>query len=115
MKGILVNNEYCTGCESCETTCKVSKNLGEGVFGIKVFQTGPYEYEDQPKGPERWEMTMSPMLTKACDLCEERTTDGKMPLCVQHCQAYCMYYGEIEDLVKKMDDGTRWVLLTPRA
>ena len=31
---------------------------------------------------------------------------------VQHCQAWCMYYGEAEDLVKKMGGETRWALYT---
>ena len=30
----------------------------------------------------------------------------------QHCQAWCMYYGEAEELVKKMDGKTRWALYT---
>ena len=33
-------------------------------------------------------------------------------LCVQHCQAWCMYYGEAADLVKKMDGDSRWALFT---
>ncbi len=42
----------------------------------------------------------------------KRTALGKMPSCVQACQAWCMYYGEAEDLVKKMDGKTRWALYT---
>ena len=37
-----------------------------------------------------------------------------MPMCVQHCQAWCMAYGEMEDLVKKVDGDSRYLLLTPR-
>ena len=29
-----------------------------------------------------------PVLTKACDMCEDRVAKGKMPMCVQHCQAF---------------------------
>ena len=88
MKGILINTEYCTGCHSCEVACKKELGLGEG------------------------EWTWTAVTTKACNLCEERVAKGKMPMCVQHCQAWCMYHGEVEDLVKKMDGETRWVLLT---
>ena len=42
----------------------------------------------------------------------KRVAKGKMPMCVQHCQAWCMYHGEVEDLVRKMDGKTRWALLT---
>ena len=45
-------------------------------------------------------------------MCASRTEAGKMPMCVQHCQAWCMYYGEAEDLVKKMGGETRWALYT---
>jgi Fe-S-cluster-containing dehydrogenase component len=112
MKAILVNSEYCTGCHSCEVACKKILGLGEGEYGIKLSETGPWKYETDPlKGKYEW--TWTPILTKACDMCEERVENGKMPMCVQHCQAWCMYYGEIEDLAKKMGDGTRWALLTP--
>ena len=38
-----------------------------------------------------------------------------MPMCVQHCQAWCMYYGEVEELARKMDGKTRWALFTQGA
>ena len=113
MKGILVNYEYCTGCHSCEVACKKVLDLPKGEFGIKVEEVGPYQYASKEEGPEKWEWTFVPMLTKACDLCEDRVSKGKMPMCVQHCQAWCMYYGEAEDLVKKMDGETRFALLVP--
>ena len=114
MKAILINTEYCTGCHSCEVACKHELGLAEGECGIKLAETGPYKYENG-KAAGKWEWTWTPVLTKACDMCEERVEKGKMPMCVQHCQAWCMYYGEAEDLLKKMDDGTRWALLTPLA
>ena len=113
MKGILVNYEYCTNCHSCEVACKKHLDLKKGEFGIKVSEVGPYQYVDgQGKGKDRWEWYFIPSLTKACDMCSDRTEQGKMPLCQQSCQAWCLYFGEVEDLVKKIDDDTRWVLLT---
>ena len=112
MKGILVNYEYCTNCHSCEVACKKELGLPKGEFGIKVSEIGPYAYEGKEIAKEKWEWTYVPALTKACDMCEERTAKGKMPACVQHCQAWCMYYGDVEDLAKKMDGETRWMLLT---
>ena len=113
MKGILVNYEYCTNCHSCEVACKKYLELPKGEFGIKLTQVGPYPY-DGKTGSERWEYTYLPVVTRACDMCEDRVAKGKIPMCVQHCQAWCMYYGEAEDLVKKMDGKTRWTLLTAR-
>ncbi|WP_102378609.1 oxidoreductase [Raoultibacter timonensis] len=115
MKGILVNYEYCTNCHSCEVACKKYLHLPKGEFGIKINEVGPYEIENGTgKGKDRWEWHFAPTLTKACNLCEDRVEAGKMPMCVQHCQAWCMYYGEVEDLAKKMDGKTRWALLTAK-
>ena len=114
MKGILVNYDYCTGCHSCEVACKKHLELPKGEFGIKLTEVGPYSY-DGKAGEEKWEWTWMPVVTKACDMCADRVGKGKMPMCVQHCQAWCLYHGEVEDLVKKMDGKTRWALLTAKA
>ena len=90
VKGILVNYEYCTGCHSCEVACKKHLGLPAGEFGIKVAEIGPFEYEGAKNNKDRWEWTWMPVLTKACDLCEDRVAKGKMPMCVQHCQAWCL-------------------------
>lgn len=107
MNGILINYDYCTGCHSCEVACKKYLNLPKGEFGIKLNEIGPYEYEGKPKGPEKWEWTWLPAITKACTMCEDRVAEGKMPMCVQHCQAWCMHYGPVEELVAKMDGKSR--------
>ena len=73
---------------------------------------GPYKYETDIDAETPYEWVYNPTITKACDLCQKRTALGKMPSCVQACQAWCMYYGEAEDLVKKMDGKTRWALYT---
>lgn len=113
MKGILVNYEYCTGCHSCEIACKKHLGLPEGEWGIKLAEIGPFEYGDAPTGhgKDHWEWTWMPVLTKKCTMCEDRTSAGKMPMCVQHCQAWCMYYGELDELVGKIDPGSRYALL----
>lgn len=114
MKGILVNYEYCTGCHSCEVACKKELNLPEGEYGIKVLELGPYSYDKHDQGADKWEWTWMPVLTKACDMCQSRTEAGKMPMCVQHCQAWCMYHGEVDDLIKYIDSKSRYAILTPK-
>ena len=37
-----------------------------------------------------------------------------MPMCVQHCQAWCLYHGEVGELARKMDGKTRWALMVPQ-
>lgn len=110
--GLLIDYEFCTGCHACEVACKVEKGLAEGEFGIKLTEVGPYEYSGAESNKDRWEWTWLPVLTRACDMCEERVAEGKIPMCVQHCQAWCMYYGEVEDLAKKIDGSGRCALLT---
>ena len=86
-----------------------------GVRAVKLTETGPWEYAGEPKGEGRWEWTWLPVLAKACDLCADRTEKGKMPMCVQHCQAWCLYHGEVgEARARKMDGKTRWALMVPQ-
>ena len=55
-----------------------------------------------------------PVPTALCDLCADRTAEGKKPLCVKSCEAACMYYGPIDELVKKMPElGKKVVLYKP--
>ena len=114
MKGILVNYEFCTGCHSCEVACKKHLGLPAGEFGIKLTETGPFEYSGAEGNKDRWEWTWLPVLTKACDMCAERTDAGKLPMCVQHCQAWCMYYGEVEELAKRLADKPKQLLIVPQ-
>lgn len=91
--GLFVNYEYCTGCHSCEVACKKLKNLPKGQFGIHVLQDGPRQTADG-----KWEYTYVPYPSHLCDLCAERTVEGRLPMCVHHCQAGVMEYGSLEEL-----------------
>jgi Fe-S-cluster-containing dehydrogenase component len=110
-KAILINYDFCTGCHSCEVACKKILDLPKGEFGIKVTEVGPFKYSVGDL-KDKWEWTYMPVITQVCDMCEERLEQNKMPMCVQHCQGWCMYYGEADELVKKMDGQSRWTLLT---
>lgn len=116
-KGLLINYDFCTGCHSCEVACKKYLDLPEGEFGIQVQEIGPFKYSEKegsmPK--DEWEWTYVPVITNACNMCVDRDEVGKMPMCVQHCQAWCMYYGEVDELAKRIDDKNRWVLLTQKS
>lgn len=114
MKGILINYEYCTGCHSCEVACRNELGLDHNEFGIKLTEIGPYKYVTDINADTPYEWVYNPTITKACDMCRSRTDMGKMPSCVQACQAWCMYFGEVENLAKKMDGKTRWSLYTTK-
>lgn len=105
---LLIDYEYCTGCRSCEITCKMEKGLPTGAFGIKILTDGPRELPN-----ERWEYNNLPMPTSLCDMCVERTDMGKDPACVHNCPAHCMKYGPIEEMAKEAAKKANRVIFTP--
>ncbi|WP_165252802.1 4Fe-4S dicluster domain-containing protein [Adlercreutzia sp. ZJ304] len=96
---LLVNYEYCFGCHSCEVACKKSHNLPLGEWGIKVQETTPQKLENG-----RWMWDFVPYITEKCDFCADRVKEGKKPSCVQHCLAFCIEYGTIEEMVKRLGE-----------
>jgi Fe-S-cluster-containing dehydrogenase component len=106
--GLLIDYEYCTGCHSCETACKVELDLPTGQYGIKILQDGPRQLESG-----KWEYNYLPIPTSLCDLCQKRVGTGKLPTCVHHCQAACMTYGPIDELAKKAKDKPKQCLFMP--
>lgn len=105
-KGLMIDYLLCTGCHSCEVSCKLEKNLPTGEFGIKLAEDKPWQIDD-----DTWEYKWIPVPTQLCDLCEDRTAEGKVPNCVLHCCSHCMHYGEIEDLAKEMSELDRKAVL----
>ena len=109
--GLLIDYEYCSGCQSCEVTCKESHNYPVGKWGIKVLEEGPWEIED---GTGVYNYNYIPVPTDLCDLCAERTEKGKEPLCVHHCLANVITYGPTSELVEKMQAKNKQVLWAPQ-
>lgn len=103
--GILVDYEWCTGCHSCEMACQMEYGYEINQGGVKVFEMGPWEIET-----DTWQYDYMVVFGDQCDLCEERVSKGKQPTCVKHCQAKCMTYGKIEDLVKQLHDHPKQTL-----
>ncbi len=109
MNGLLIDYNWCSGCHSCEIACKNEHDIPLGKWGIKVTEDGPWKL---PNG--EWHWTNVPIPTEICDLCSKRVSEGKEPSCVQHCQAKCMQFGPLEDLVKKAEKiGKKAVIFMP--
>ena len=94
--GLLIDYEFCTGCHACEMACKVEKGLGEGEWGIKLAQIGPWKLDG-----DAWEWDWRALPTQRCDLCAERVEAGKVPACVHHCQSLAMEFGPVDELSAK--------------
>ena len=109
--GLLIDYEWCSGCQSCEVTCKEEHGYPVGKWGIKVLEEGPWEIED---GSGVFNYNHIPVPTDLCDLCKDRTAKGREPMCVHHCLANVITYGPLDELVKKMDDKSKQVLWVPQ-
>lgn len=109
--GLLIDYEWCTGCQSCEVTCKESHGYPVGKWGIKVLEEGPWEIED---GSGVYNYNYVPVPTDLCDLCATRTATGREPNCVHHCLANVIAYGTIDELAEKMKGKTKQVLWAPQ-
>ncbi|MCG8337401.1 MAG: oxidoreductase [Proteobacteria bacterium] len=105
--GLLINYEYCTGCHSCEVACQQEHSFSVGKSGIRVTEH-VYPAEKKPVAVD-----YIPFPTELCDLCMKRYKNGELPACVKHCQSFCMSFGQVHELVKKMDSKTRLALFVP--
>lgn len=97
--GLMFDNEYCTGCHSCEIACRNHLELPLGQWGIKLLEMGPWRKEDGS-----WEGKFVPVPTTLCDMCEDRVARGEEPSCVLHCLSKSIEFGTLEELAAKMDE-----------
>ena len=95
--GLLIDYEWCSGCHTCEVACQMEHELPTDQYGIKILDVGPWKYE-----AHNWVYGYMPFPTDQCDLCADRTSKGKLPTCVHHCQAACMKYGTLQELENEL-------------
>jgi anaerobic dimethyl sulfoxide reductase subunit B (iron-sulfur subunit) len=100
--GLLIDFEYCTGCQSCEIACKVEHGLPVGKWGIRVFDDGPWQKDDSNDEGSNFNWNKIPIPTDLCDGCQDRLAVGKKPTCVHHCLADVMRFGAIEELSREL-------------
>lgn len=107
--GLLIDYEWCTGCQSCEISCKEEHGYPVGKWGIRVLQDGPWEIDAKQAN---WNKI--PVPTDLCDLCASRTEQGRQPICVHHCLADVLQYGPVSELVKKLEEKPKQALFVPQ-
>lgn len=105
--GLLIDYEYCTGCHTCEVACKQEHGYPVGKWGIKLSEFVLETFD-------KVAIDYIPFPTDLCDLCGQRTSQGEKPACVKHCQADCMMYGPVSELVKTMETKPKTVLFAPK-
>jgi anaerobic dimethyl sulfoxide reductase subunit B (iron-sulfur subunit) len=107
--GLLIDYEFCTGCQSCEVACKEEHGIPVGQWGIRVLDDGPWQITDT-----NWNWNHIPVPTKLCDLCADRFAIGREPTCVHHCLAQVMKFGTIKELAEELEKKPDQVLFVPR-
>ena len=107
--GLLFDYEYCTNCGSCQVSCKEEHGYPVGKTGIQVHVDGPWKIDE-----ENWNFNNWPLVTDLCDLCTDRTAQGREPLCVHHCLANVITYGTVEELAKELEEKPNQVLFVPK-
>ena len=105
-KGLLIDYDYCVGCNACTVACKQENDYNADTWGIKV-----QEFNYVGEGG-RVQVDYLPFPTTLCTLCADRIADGvdDKPSCVKHCMTKCMYYGTVSQLAKEMEKMSRPVL-----
>ena len=110
---LLIDYEYCTGCESCVVACKMEHDMPIGKWGIRVHDDGPWQMNDEHEGGKSFNWNKIPVPTDMCDLCADRLAEGKKPTCVHHCLAFCMDFGTIAEMAAKLAEKPKQVLFAP--
>jgi anaerobic dimethyl sulfoxide reductase subunit B (iron-sulfur subunit) len=100
-KGLLINYEWCSGCQSCEIACRNEHEWDLSTYGIKVLEMGPLDMADKT-GPLEWNYV--PALTSLCDMCVNRTNRGELPTCELHCLAGVIESGFVDELAARASE-----------
>lgn len=105
--GMLIDYEYCTGCNACEVACKQEYHRPSGrPGGIRVVEW----IQELPGG--KLDITFFPMLTRLCIFCAPLTERGLPPACAKHCMAQCLKFGPVEELAAEAPEKRKAVLWT---
>ena len=94
--GMLIDYQLCTGCKSCEVSCRKEQGLPLDEWGILVQQIGPKKLGGE------WEFDYVPVPSRLCNLCAERKAEGKKAACELHCLANVIEILPVEDLSARM-------------
>lgn len=112
--GLLIDYEFCSGCETCVIACKEEHVFPVGKWGIRVMEDGPWQKVDGDDSGDCFNWNYLPFPTDLCDLCADRLAAGRKPTCVHHCQADVMRFGTVDELTAELVTKPKQVLFVPR-
>jgi anaerobic dimethyl sulfoxide reductase subunit B (iron-sulfur subunit) len=95
IEALLIDYQWCSGCQSCELACRNEHEWNLSSYGIKVLEMGPYDMPDKG-GMVEWNYV--PATTSLCDLCSCRVDRGELPACELHCLAGAITSGTLATL-----------------
>ncbi len=107
-QALLQDYQWCSGCHSCESACAMEHGFTDGRCGIAITTIGPWDL-----GNGQWQYDNVASLTRLCDFCTERAALGKLPACVQHCQAQVLSIGDVAELAAQAATGEKQILMIP--
>lgn len=110
---LLIDYQYCTGCQSCEVACKEEHNFPVGKWGIRVLDEGPWQKNDENDQGANFNWNKIPVPTDLCDLCAKRVSDQREPVCVHNCLGGCMKFGTIEEMAAELAKKPKQVMWAP--
>lgn len=100
---MLIDVYYCTGCHSCEVACQQENGYDAEQFGIVVT-------EHILKETDGITIDYVPYMTNLCNFCMSRVAEGRKPSCVKHCQARCMTFGPIEEIMEEAKNSKKGMI-----
>lgn len=105
---MVIDYKYCTGCHSCEISCRKEKGLPLEEWGIKLSEQGPAKIQG------KWMWNYVPVPSDACDMCIKRIGEDKKPICELHCLAQCLEILPMEEAARSVaEKGTGVALFVP--
>ena len=106
--GMLIDYSLCTGCKSCEVSCRKEHDLPLEEWGIQVQTIGP------TKLGGKWEFDYVPVPSRLCDLCADRRAGGQKALCELHCLANVIEILPADDAAKRLVElGSKTTCFVP--
>ena len=108
--GLLIDYEFCTGCQSCEVACKEEHGFPVGKWGIRVLDEGPWQKDDSGDEGHNFNWNKIPVPTDLCDFCEDRLEKGREPACMHNCLANVIRFGTIDEMSEELKRKPKQVL-----